>query len=120
MSTPFAQKLEIAKYIFGKKLKGEKKYPLVMELEPLFQCNLACAGCGKIQHPAETLRKRLSVEDCVAAVEECGAPVISIAGGEPLVYEELPRLVDELIKALIRCSLYMRGLLKIESNQSEM
>ena len=98
MSTPFAQKLEIAKYIFGKKLKGEAKYPLVMELEPLFQCNLACAGCGKIQHPNEILRKRLSVEDCIAAIEECGAPVISIAGGEPLVYEDLPRLVDELIK----------------------
>ncbi len=78
-----------------------------MELEPLFQCNLACAGCGKIQYPNDILRKRLSVEDCIAAIEECGAPVISIAGGEPLVYEELPRLVDELIqrkKVVIVCT----------------
>jgi hopanoid biosynthesis associated radical SAM protein HpnH len=107
MSTPFAQKAAIARYIFGKKLKGQKKYPLVMELEPLFQCNLACAGCGKIQHTADVLRKRLSVEDCLAAVEECGAPVISIAGGEPLVYDDLPRLIDELIarkKVVIVCT----------------
>jgi len=107
MSTPFAQKLAIAKYIFGKKLKGEKKYPLVMELEPLFQCNLACAGCGKIQHPTEILRQRLSVDDCLAAIDECGAPVISIAGGEPLVYEQLPELVDRLIdrgKVVIVCT----------------
>ncbi len=107
MSTPFAQKAQIAKYIFGKKIRRETKYPLVMELEPLFQCNLACAGCGKIQYPMDTLRKRLSVENCLAAVQECGAPVISIAGGEPLVYEELPRLVNELIarkKVVIVCT----------------
>jgi MoaA/NifB/PqqE/SkfB family radical SAM enzyme len=76
MSTPFAQKLQIAKYIFGKKIKGETKYALVMELEPLFACNLACAGCGKIQHPTDVLRKRLTVEECLAALEECGAPVV--------------------------------------------
>jgi len=107
MSTPFAQKAAIAKYIFKKKVSGEKKYALVMELEPLYQCNLACAGCGKIQHPAETLRKRLSVEQCLSAIEECGAPVISIAGGEPLVYEQLPELVDELVrrkKVVIVCT----------------
>lgn len=74
------EKLTVGKYIFGKKLKGEKKYPLVLELEPLLQCNLACAGCGKIQHPTDILRKRLSVEECIAAVEECGAPCVSIAG----------------------------------------
>ncbi|HEV2261499.1 MAG TPA: adenosyl-hopene transferase HpnH [Candidatus Rubrimentiphilum sp.] len=107
MSTPLAQKVAIAKYIFSKKLAGVSKYALVMELEPLYQCNLACAGCGKIQHPTEILRKRLSVEQCLAAIDECGAPVISIAGGEPLVYEQLPELVGELIqrkKVVIVCT----------------
>jgi len=78
-----------------------------MELEPLFQCNLACAGCGKIQHPTETLRKRLSLQQCFDAIEECGAPIISIAGGEPLIYEELPRLTEELVrrkKVVIVCT----------------
>ncbi len=77
---------------------GEKKYPLVLELEPLLQCNLACAGCGKIQHPDDILRRRLSVEECIAAVEECGAPMVSIAGGEPLVHEQMPQIVEELVK----------------------
>jgi len=107
MSTPFAQKFAIAKYIFSQKLKGRRKYSLVMELEPLFQCNLACAGCGKIQHPTETLRKRLSLQQCFDAIEECGAPIISIAGGEPLIYEELPRLTEELVrrkKVVIVCT----------------
>jgi len=98
MSMPLLQKLAVGKYVFEKKVKGEKKYPLVLELEPLLQCNLACAGCGKISHPDEILRKRLSVEDCIAAVEECGAPVVSIAGGEPLIHDQMPQIVDELIK----------------------
>ncbi len=94
----FQEKLTVGSYIFGKKLKGEKKYPLVLELEPLLQCNLACAGCGKIQHPTDILRKRLSIEDCIAAVEECGAPCVSIAGGEPLIHDQMPQIVEELIK----------------------
>src|SRR5579863_5251298 len=98
MSMPLKQKIAVAKYVAGKKLKGEKKYPLVLELEPLLQCNLACAGCGKIEHPDEILRKRLSVEECIAAVEECGAPMVSIAGGEPLVHNEMPQIVEELVK----------------------
>ena len=98
MSMPLQQKIAVAKYIAGKRLKGEKKYPLVLELEPLLQCNLACAGCGKIQHPDEILRQRLSVEECIAAVEECGAPMVSIAGGEPLVHEQMPQIVEELVK----------------------
>ena len=98
MTMPLQQKVAVAKYIAGKKLKGETKYPLVLELEPLLQCNLACAGCGKIQHPDEILRQRLSVEECIAAVEECGAPMVSIAGGEPLVHEQMPQIVEELVK----------------------
>ena len=98
MSMPLQQKLAVAKYIAGKKIRGEKKYPLVLELEPLLQCNLACAGCGKIQHPDDILRRRLSVEECIAAVEECGAPMVSIAGGEPLVHDQMPQIVEELVK----------------------
>ncbi|MEO6912885.1 MAG: adenosyl-hopene transferase HpnH, partial [Candidatus Baltobacteraceae bacterium] len=99
MSMPVQQKLAIAKYIFSKRLRGVKKYPLVLELEPLLQCNLACAGCGKIAHPTDILRRRLSVEQCMAAVGECGAPVVSIAGGEPLIHEQMPQIVEELVKA---------------------
>jgi hopanoid biosynthesis associated radical SAM protein HpnH len=104
---PWQQKFAVAKYIMSKKLKGEKKYPIVLELEPLLQCNLACAGCGKIQHPTDILRRRLSVDECVAAVEECGAPMVSIAGGEPLVHEDMPKIVDALIarkKFVILCT----------------
>ena len=82
----------------ARRSKAKTKYPLVLELEPLLQCNLACAGCGKIQHPDEILRQRLSVEECIAAVEECGAPMVSIAGGEPLVHEQMPQIVEELVK----------------------
>jgi len=98
MTMPLQQKLAIGKYIFEKKLKGEEKYALVLELEPLLQCNLACAGCGKIDHPTDILRKRLSVEECIAAVEECGAPVVSIAGGEPLIHDQMPQIVEALIE----------------------
>ena len=98
MSMPVLQQLAIGKYILSKKLKGEKKYPLVLELEPLLQCNLACAGCGKISHPNEILRRRLSVEECIAAVEECGAPMVSIAGGEPLLHPDIGPMVAELVK----------------------
>ncbi|MBV8284947.1 MAG: adenosyl-hopene transferase HpnH, partial [Candidatus Eremiobacteraeota bacterium] len=98
MSMPWQQKMAVAKYIAGKKMRGEKKYPLVLELEPLLQCNLACAGCGKIEHPDEILRKRLSVEECIAAVEECGAPMVSIAGGEPLVHKEIDKIVQALVE----------------------
>jgi hopanoid biosynthesis associated radical SAM protein HpnH len=97
MSMPLLQKIAVGKYVLGKRLRGIKKYPLLLELEPLLQCNLACAGCGKIQHPTEILRKRLSVDECIAAVEECGAPMVSIAGGEPLVHEEMPQIVEALV-----------------------
>jgi hopanoid biosynthesis associated radical SAM protein HpnH len=96
MSVPISQMWTVATYVLGQKLRGRKRYPLVLMLEPLFRCNLACAGCGKIQYPAHILKKHLTVEQCLAAVEECGAPMVSIPGGEPLMYPEIGRLVREL------------------------
>jgi len=96
MSVPVVQKYRVARYIIGRKLRGVSRYPLVLMLEPLFQCNLACAGCGKIDYPDEILRKRLSVADALSAVQQCGAPIVSIAGGEPLVHREMPEMVDAI------------------------
>lgn len=93
MSVPLLQQYRIARYIIGQKRRGVARYPLVLMLEPLFQCNLACAGCGKIDYPDATLRKRMSVSDAVSATQECGAPMVSIAGGEPLVHKEMPEMV---------------------------
>jgi len=97
MSVPLSQMWAVASYVIKQKLTGRKRYPLVLMLEPLFRCNLACAGCGKIQYPAQILKKHLTVEACIEAVEECGAPMVSIPGGEPLMYPEIGRLVDELV-----------------------
>src|SRR6266508_3935686 len=97
MSVPVSQMYTVASYVIKQKLSGRKRYPLVLMLEPLFRCNLACAGCGKIQYPAQVLKKHLTVEQCVEAVEECGAPMVSIPGGEPLMYPEIGRLVKELV-----------------------
>ena len=91
MAVPVSQMWTVASYVLGKKLRGVKRYPTVLMLEPLFRCNLACAGCGKIQYPAEILRKHLSVEQCLNAAEECGAPIVSIPGGEPLLHPEIER-----------------------------
>ena len=77
---------------------GRDKYPLVLMLEPLFRCNLACAGCGKIDYPKEILNQRLSTQECIDSVEECGAPIVSIPGGEPLIHKEMPEIVRELVK----------------------
>jgi hopanoid biosynthesis associated radical SAM protein HpnH len=97
MGLPFLQKAKVGAYVVRQHLAGRKRYPLVLMLEPLFRCNLACAGCGKIDYPDKILNQRLSVEQCLEAVDECGAPVVSIAGGEPLLHRELPQVVEGII-----------------------
>ena len=87
----------VGAYVVRQHLEGRKRYPLVLMLEPLFRCNLACAGCGKIDYPDKILNQRLSVADCLEAVDDCGAPVVSIAGGEPLLHRELPEIVRGII-----------------------
>ena len=98
MGIPLIQKIKVAKYIFEQKIKGNKKYPLVLMLEPLFRCNLSCAGCGKIDYPDKILNQRMTVKECLDAVDECGAPVVSIPGGEPLVHKEIGEIVKGIIK----------------------
>lgn len=97
MGVPLIQQYRVAKYILGHKIKRSKRYPLVLMLEPLFRCNLACSGCGKIDYPDEILNKRLGYDDCMTAIEECGAPIVSIAGGEPLIHKEMPKIVEGYI-----------------------
>jgi hopanoid biosynthesis associated radical SAM protein HpnH len=97
MGIPLLQKAYVGGYVVRQHLKGRKRYPLVLMLEPLFRCNLACAGCGKIDYPDKILNQRLSVEQCLEAVDECGAPVVSIAGGEPLIHRELPKIVEGIV-----------------------
>ncbi len=97
MGIPLVQQIRVGSYILGKRLRGTKRYPLVLMLEPLFRCNLACAGCGKIDYPEEILNQRLSVEECLQAVDECGAPVVSIPGGEPLIHKEMAQIVEGII-----------------------
>lgn len=97
MGVPFRQQLSVGSYLIKQKLKGVTKYPLVLMLEPLYRCNLACAGCGKIDHPDEILDRRLSVEECLQAVDECGAPIVSIPGGEPLLHKQMPEIVKGII-----------------------
>jgi len=97
MGVPLIQKYRITRYIYRQKGAGRNRFPLVLMLEPLFRCNLACAGCGKTSWPEEILDRRLSVAECRAAAEECGAPVVSIAGGESLLHEEMPQIVADLI-----------------------
>ncbi len=93
MGIPLSQAITIGAYVVGQHLRGRKRYPLVLMLEPLFRCNLACAGCGKIDYPDKILDQRLSVADCMGAIDECGAPVVVLAGGEPLLHKELPEIV---------------------------
>jgi hopanoid biosynthesis associated radical SAM protein HpnH len=94
MGIPLRQAITIGAYVVGQHLRGRKRYPLVLMLEPLFRCNLACAGCGKIDYPDKILDQRLSVEDSLHAIDECGAPVVVLAGGEPLLHRELPAIVS--------------------------
>jgi hopanoid biosynthesis associated radical SAM protein HpnH len=95
---PISQMWTVATYVLKQKLKGRKQYPLVLMLEPLFRCNLACAGCGKIQYPPHILKQQLTPEECFRAVDECGAPVVSIPGGEPLMHPEIDKIVEGLVE----------------------
>ena len=97
MAVPLHQKIRVGAYVAKQRLKGVERYPLVLMLEPLFRCNLACAGCGKIDYPDAILNQRLSVAQCLEAVDECGAPVVSIAGGEPLLHREIEQIVDGIV-----------------------
>src|SRR3569833_1140868 len=98
MPVPFFREMKIGAYIMKQKLRGNKRYPLVLMLEPLFRCNLACAGCGKIDYPDKILNQRISVADALHSMDECGAPVVVLAGGEPLLHKELPEIVDGALK----------------------
>jgi hopanoid biosynthesis associated radical SAM protein HpnH len=97
MQIPFFKELKIGAYILKQKLLGRKRYPLVLMLEPLFRCNLACAGCGKIDYPEPILNRRLSVEECLEAVDECGAPMVAIPGGEPLIHRDIGEIVKGIV-----------------------
>src|SRR5882672_1772817 len=97
MGVPVSQMWTVATYVLKQKLAGRRQYPLVLMLEPLFRCNLACAGCGKIQYPAHILKKDLSPEQCFQAVDECGAPVVSIPGGEPLMHPQIKEIVEGIV-----------------------
>ncbi|AOI63923.1 radical SAM protein [Burkholderia territorii] len=98
MSIPLLQQVRVGAYIMRQHLSGNKRYPLALMLEPLFRCNLACNGCGKIDYPDPILNQRLSVEECLEAVDECGAPIVSIAGGEPLLHKDMPEIVKGIMK----------------------
>ena len=107
MGIPASQVFRIGRYIVGQHLRGAKRYPLVLMLEPLFRCNLACSGCGKIDYPDPILNQRLSVDQCMEAIDECGAPVVSIAGGEPLLHRDMPQIVRGFLdrkKFVILCT----------------
>ena len=122
MGLPLSQVARIGSYIFKQHLSGAKRYPLVLMLEPLFRCNLACAGCGKIDYPDEILNQRLSYEQCMDAIDECGAPVVSIAGGEPLLHRDMPKIVKgylERKKFVILCTNALLLTKKIDQYQPD-
>jgi hopanoid biosynthesis associated radical SAM protein HpnH len=97
VAVPLIQQVRVGAYILRQKLRGNTRYPLVLMLEPLFRCNLACAGCGKIDYPDPILNRRMSVQECIDAAEECGAPIVSIPGGEPLLHKDIVDIVDGLV-----------------------
>jgi len=97
MPVPISQAWTVATYVLKQKLSGRKRYPFVLMLEPLFRCNLACAGCGKIQYPPHILKKELTPEECFKAVDECGTPMVSIPGGEPLMHSQIEKIVEGLV-----------------------
>src|SRR5213595_4111749 len=97
MAVPLCHSLRVASYLARQRLARREKFPLLVELEPLYQCNLECAGCGKIQHPDHVLRRRMPVDQALGAIEESGAPMVSIAGGEPLIHPEIHLIAGELV-----------------------
>ena len=111
MAIPFHREMRIGAYILKQKLAGRKRYPLVLMLEPLFRCNLACTGCGKIDYPDAILNRRLSVAECLEAAEECGAPMVAIPGGEPLIHKEIGEIVKGLVARKKYVSLCTNALL---------
>ncbi len=115
MAIHVQQAVEVGKYLVTQRLTGRKRFPLVLMLEPLFRCNLACTGCGKIQHPVEILRQQLTPEQCFAAAEECGAPIVSIPGGEPLMHPQIDQIVAGLVARRKYVYLCTNGLL-LEKN----
>jgi len=107
LGIPAAQAARIGSYVLKQHLTGKKRYPLVLMLQPLYRCNLACAGCGKIDYPDDILNQRLSYQECMDAIDECGAPAVSIAGGEPLLHRDMPKIVEGFIarkKFVILCT----------------
>src|ERR1700733_11902056 len=97
MQIPFFKEMKIGAYLLKQRLAGRERYPLVLMLEPLFRCNLACVGCGKIDYPDPILNQRLSVKECLDAVDECGAPFVAIPGGEPLIHKEIGQIVAGIV-----------------------
>src|SRR5712672_559962 len=107
VAIPLQQKIRVGAYVLGRHLRGVRRYPLVLMLEPLFRCNLACAGCGKIDYPDEILKQRMSYQQCMDAIDECGAPAVSFAGGEPLLHRDMAKIVEGYIardKFVILCT----------------
>jgi len=111
LAIPLRQQLRVARYLLGQKLRGRKRYPLVLMLEPLFKCNLACPGCGKIDYPELILNRRLTPQECFDAAEECGAPMVAIPGGEPLIHKEIGEIVNGLVERKYYVSLCTNALL---------
>ena len=97
MAVPVMLAIRVGSYVIKQHILGRKRYPLVLMLEPLFRCNLACAGCGKIDYPADILNRRMTVQECLDADAEAGAPIIAVAGGEPLLHKEMPQIIRGLI-----------------------
>jgi hopanoid biosynthesis associated radical SAM protein HpnH len=111
MAVPFFKEMRIGAYLSRQRIMGRKRYPLVLMLEPLFRCNLACIGCGKIDYPDPILNQRLSVKECLDAVDECGAPMVAIPGGEPLIHREIGEIVKGIVARKKFVSLCTNGLL---------